>query len=162
MPWARPYREAPCEGLKPQPAAKEGFMYARTDHPGPVHTRDLRQDQRRGAAVGARRLAATAGTWPQPQRDAASAPPCSAAPDLFFAERPEEIRQARALCLQCPARGPCLDGALQRAEPWGVWGGQLILNGAIIPGKRARGRPRGASPMRGASTPSPLTKAGSR
>jgi WhiB family transcriptional regulator, redox-sensing transcriptional regulator len=137
-------------------------MYALTDHRGPADTRNLRQGQRRGATVGTPGLAATAGTWPRPQRDAATAPPCTAAPDLFFAERPEEIRQARALCLQCPARGPCLDGALQRAEPWGVWGGQLILNGAIIPGKRARGRPRGASPRRGASTPSPLAKAGSR
>jgi WhiB family transcriptional regulator, redox-sensing transcriptional regulator len=137
-----PYREAPCQGLKPQPAAEEGFMYARTDHRGQAHARNLGQGQRGGEAVRTLSLAA-AGTWPQ--RDDGTALPCSAAPDLFFAERPEQIRQARALCLQCPARGPCLEGALQRAEPWGVWGGQLILSGAIIPAKRGRGRPRSAS-----------------
>ncbi len=82
---------------------------------------------------------------PQSLRVAASEIPCQVAPDLFFAERPEEIRQAIALCQQCPARAACLDGALQRAEPWGVWGGELIVRGVIIPGKRARGRPRGAS-----------------
>ena len=39
-----------------------------------------------------------------------------------------------------------LDGvdirALDRGEPWGVWGGQLFLQGAVIPRKRPRGRPR--------------------
>ncbi len=70
---------------------------------------------------------------------------CSAAPDLFFAERPEEIRTAKALCQRCPLRGPCLDGALRRAEPWGVWGGELVMRGSIIAGKRARGRPRNSS-----------------
>ena len=118
-------------------------MYARTDLRGPVHTRNLGQGQRHREAVGSRRVPATPGNLLQPQRDAATALPCSAAPDMFFAEKPAEIRQARALCLQCPARGPCLDGALQRAEPWGVWGGELILRGAIIATKRARGRPRG-------------------
>ena len=118
-------------------------MYARTDLRGPVHTLNLGQGHRRREAPRNRRVAATPGDLLQPQRDAATALPCRAAPDLFFAEKPAEIRQARALCLQCPARVPCLDGALQRAEPWGVWGGQLILRGAIIPTKRARGRLRG-------------------
>ena len=126
-------------------------MYARTDHGGPVRTRNRGQGQRQREAVRNRRAATAAGAWLQSRRDAATALPCSAAPDLFFAERPEEIRQARALCLQCPAQGPCLDGALQRAEPWGVWGGELILRGAIIPTKRARGRPRGAATSEGAS-----------
>ena len=34
-----------------------------------------------------------------------------------------------------------LAGALERREPWGVWGGQLLLNGKVLQGKRRRGRP---------------------
>ena len=30
---------------------------------------------------------------------------------------------------------------LTRREPWGVWGGQLFLNGHILTAKRRRGRP---------------------
>ena len=33
-------------------------------------------------------------------------------------------------------------GALERREPWGVWGGELFLQGVVIPRKRPRGRPR--------------------
>ena len=33
-------------------------------------------------------------------------------------------------------------GALDRREPWGVWGGELFLQGVVIPRKRPRGRPR--------------------
>ena len=42
----------------------------------------------------------------------------------------------------CRARLACLAGALDRAEPWGVWGGELLMYGAIVPHKRPRGRPR--------------------
>ena len=42
----------------------------------------------------------------------------------------------------CPARVQCLAGALDREEPWGVWGGQLLVQGAVVPRKRPRGRPR--------------------
>jgi WhiB family redox-sensing transcriptional regulator len=35
----------------------------------------------------------------------------------------------------------CLDGALDRKEPCGVWGGQLIEDGVIIERKRRPGRP---------------------
>ncbi|CAN5130683.1 hypothetical protein BH18ACT4_BH18ACT4_10920 [soil metagenome] len=41
----------------------------------------------------------------------------------------------------CPAIAPCLQGALERREPWGVWGGQLFLNGRVLTNKRRRGRP---------------------
>ena len=33
-------------------------------------------------------------------------------------------------------------GALERREPWGVWGGELFDAGRVIPRKRPRGRPR--------------------
>ncbi|MFC7496940.1 MULTISPECIES: WhiB family transcriptional regulator [unclassified Nocardioides] len=63
-------------------------------------------------------------------------------PELWFAESPSDVEAAKALCLDCPVRTLCLDGALERREPWGVWGGQLFLQGVVIPRKRPRGRPR--------------------
>ncbi len=69
--------------------------------------------------------------------------PCqNGQPDLWFAERPEVLAVAQALCRRCPLRRPCLDDALTRREPWGVWGGQIVQGGAIIAHKRGRGRPR--------------------
>lgn len=73
----------------------------------------------------------------------AGTPPCqSADPELWFAESPDDVETAKALCQACPTRRSCLDGALERREPWGVWGGELLLQGAVIPRKRPRGRPR--------------------
>lgn len=62
--------------------------------------------------------------------------------ELWFAERPEAVELAKALCRSCPLREECLSGALARSEPWGVWGGQLLVDGAIVASKRGRGRPR--------------------
>jgi WhiB family transcriptional regulator, redox-sensing transcriptional regulator len=62
--------------------------------------------------------------------------------ELFFAESPSDVELAKALCQDCPVRAECLAGALERREPWGVWGGELFLQGAVIPRKRPRGRPR--------------------
>jgi WhiB family transcriptional regulator, redox-sensing transcriptional regulator len=63
-------------------------------------------------------------------------------PELWFAERPEDVEFAQALCAACPLQQVCLDGAKERCEPWGVWGGQLFERGVVIPRKRPRGRPR--------------------
>ena len=63
-------------------------------------------------------------------------------PELFFAESPADVEQAKALCVDCPVRQECLAGALDRREPWGVWGGQLFVNGVVVARKRPRGRPR--------------------
>ena len=63
-------------------------------------------------------------------------------PELWFAASPADVEFAKALCQECPVRSMCLDGALERREPWGVWGGQLFLQGVVIPRKRPRGRPR--------------------
>jgi WhiB family redox-sensing transcriptional regulator len=68
--------------------------------------------------------------------------PCTEDPELFFAESPSDVEQAKAMCRGCPARLACLTGALERREPWGVWGGELLLRGTIVPRKRPRGRPR--------------------
>ena len=63
-------------------------------------------------------------------------------PELWFAESPSDVEDAKTLCVACPVRALCLDGALERREPWGVWGGELFLQGVVIPRKRPRGRPR--------------------
>ena len=63
-------------------------------------------------------------------------------PDLFFAESPTDVERAKALCTDCPLRTACLAEALERREPWGVWGGELVLAGVVVPRKRPRGRPR--------------------
>ncbi|CUR58587.1 Transcription factor WhiB [metagenome] len=63
-------------------------------------------------------------------------------PELFFAELPSDVEYAKALCQDCPVQALCLSGALERREPWGVWGGELFLQGVVIPRKRPRGRPR--------------------
>ena len=69
--------------------------------------------------------------------------PCRANnPELWFAELPADVEFAKALCQACPVREICFDGALDRREPWGVWGGELFLQGVVIPRKRPRGRPR--------------------
>jgi WhiB family transcriptional regulator, redox-sensing transcriptional regulator len=67
---------------------------------------------------------------------------CGLAPELFFADDPGSIARARMLCASCQARAACLEGALQRGEPWGIWGGELLLNGVVVGAKRRRGRPR--------------------
>jgi WhiB family redox-sensing transcriptional regulator len=68
--------------------------------------------------------------------------PCTADPELFFAESPEDVEFAKALCRDCPVRLTCFAGAMERREPWGVWGGELFLRGEVVPRKRPRGRPR--------------------
>lgn len=60
---------------------------------------------------------------------------------LFFSDEPIATARAKAICSKCPLSAACLEGALERAEPWGVWGGQLIETGRIVADKRPRGRP---------------------
>jgi WhiB family redox-sensing transcriptional regulator len=63
-------------------------------------------------------------------------------PDLWFADSPAELELAKSLCADCPVRVECLAGALERGEPWGVWGGEIFERGVVIARKRPRGRPR--------------------
>jgi len=60
---------------------------------------------------------------------------------LFFSDELQDIAEAKRICAQCPVLANCLEGALERREPWGVWGGQLFRNGRILASKRRRGRP---------------------
>ena len=63
-------------------------------------------------------------------------------PELFFADSPADVEYAKSLCATCPVRLDCLTGALERREPWGVWGGEWFVQGVVVPRKRPRGRPR--------------------
>jgi WhiB family redox-sensing transcriptional regulator len=60
---------------------------------------------------------------------------------VFFSEELQDIAAAKAICASCPVILDCLEGAIDRHEPWGVWGGQMFLNGKILATKRRRGRP---------------------
>ena len=52
-----------------------------------------------------------------------------------------DVARAKAICSKCALAIACLAGGLERQEPWGVWGGQLFVNGSIVAQKRRRGRP---------------------
>lgn len=69
-------------------------------------------------------------------------------PDLWFAESPAVLQKAKELCAQCPVRLECLVSAIDRREPWGVWGGEIFEQGVVIAQKRGRGRPRKNAPVR--------------
>jgi WhiB family redox-sensing transcriptional regulator len=74
--------------------------------------------------------------------------------DLFFSDEIPDIEIAKALCSTCSLVVPCLQGALARREPAGVWGGHLFADGEVIARKRKRGRP----PKVAVSVPSEQTR----
>ncbi len=93
----------------------------------------ITEDQGAGGALGALLDAAPQAELGLPCRDGDA--------DLWFAESPAQLEQAKALCGGCPIQAECLAGALERGEPWGVWGGQIFERGAVVPRKKPRGRP---------------------
>jgi WhiB family transcriptional regulator, redox-sensing transcriptional regulator len=86
-------------------------------------------------------LNTTASKLSRPQHLAACANGTGNLNDLFFSENAEEIAEAKTICSTCILQSDCLQAALQRREPWGVWGGELLSNGHILAVKRKRGRP---------------------
>lgn len=60
---------------------------------------------------------------------------------LFFSEDEFDIARAKAVCSRCGLAEQCLSGALQRNEAYGVWGGELLIDGTVVAVKRGRGRP---------------------
>ena len=51
---------------------------------------------------------------------------------LFFSEVPLDIARAKAICGKCTLADTCRQAAVDRAEPWGVWGGVSIENGKVV------------------------------
>jgi WhiB family redox-sensing transcriptional regulator len=84
----------------------------------------------------------------QPGTPTATAPDDRLAPcvgpqgNWFFSEDAVQIEKAKKLCGTCPHQADCLAGALERREPWGVWGGRLLHLGAVVSARPTRGRPR--------------------
>ncbi len=60
---------------------------------------------------------------------------------LFFSDDEFDIARAKAICKKCGLATACLTGALDRVETYGVWGGQLVVDGVVVAVKRGRGRP---------------------
>lgn len=60
---------------------------------------------------------------------------------LFFSDDEVDIARAKAICSKCGLSNICLADALERCEPYGVWGGELLVEGVIVAVKRGRGRP---------------------
>ncbi len=44
-------------------------------------------------------------------------------PDLFYPQRGQDLRAAKALCRGCPVRIECLEVSLAGDERFGIWGG---------------------------------------
>ncbi len=60
---------------------------------------------------------------------------------LFFSDHVLDIARAKAICARCALTESCLSDAIDREEPWGVWGGQLLSGGRVVANKRPGGRP---------------------
>ena len=63
-------------------------------------------------------------------------------PDLFFPEEGESTAPAKRICAQCPVRTQCLEYALAKREPYGVFGG-------LSEGERTRLLSRRAAAQKG-------------
>ena len=81
-------------------------------------------------------------------------------PDMWFSDSPAQLELAKSLCGDCPLRVECLAGAVERNEPWGVWGGEIFERGAVVPRKRPRGRPRKVDVARDAELAQALVLSG--
>ena len=76
---------------------------------------------------------------------------------VFFSDEIVDIELAKAICAGCNLERSCLQGALARREPAGVWGGQLFVEGHVVAFKRKRGRPR-KSPVAAATAPTAMVR----
>jgi WhiB family redox-sensing transcriptional regulator len=68
--------------------------------------------------------------------------PCRGLGWLFFSEDEQSVDRAKEICAGCRRSATCLSGALDRREACGVWGGELLRFGEVLPGVPKRGRPR--------------------
>ncbi len=61
-------------------------------------------------------------------------------PELFFPERGETTRHAKAVCSRCLVCQECLEYALANAEKFGVWGGTSERERRKLRRQRAAGK----------------------
>ena len=92
--------------------------------------------------------------FPAELMPAFTAVPCVGKTELYFpasalhwSVRNAAVDQAKALCRTCHERARCLDFALERNEPDGVWGGELLREGRVIPAYPRPGRPARLVPV---------------
>jgi WhiB family redox-sensing transcriptional regulator len=128
-----------------------GIQEALADRDSPDHrpTDDQEPDRRRKRAGEKAMNAAEYNQVIAEERwraEARCADTSSALVELFFSEQLDDILRAKAFCQGCPVREACLDAAIGRREPWGVWGGELFANGKVLAQKRRRGRPPKVAP----------------
>lgn len=69
-------------------------------------------------------------------------------PELWFADDQSGVDAAQRLCRACPLQARCLDAAIARREPCGVWGGELFQRGEVVAMLKPKGRPRNDAPAR--------------
>jgi WhiB family redox-sensing transcriptional regulator len=126
-----------------KPAVSRPLTATREMEVTPMQLAAPETDQREDAVDNLTALTALSALADLTQRVVDEQLPCRANdPELFFADSPADVEYAKTLCLDCPARLECLTGALERREPWGVWGGEWFVQGVVVPRKRPRGRPR--------------------
>jgi WhiB family redox-sensing transcriptional regulator len=46
-------------------------------------------------------------------------------PEIFYPKKGASLKPARSLCQRCPVSTPCLNDALERNDPFGVWAGTV-------------------------------------
>lgn len=60
-------------------------------------------------------------------------------PELWFPERGGSSVEAKRICMRCPERVDCLEGALERSEQYGIFGGLSERERARIRRQRRAG-----------------------
>jgi WhiB family redox-sensing transcriptional regulator len=61
-------------------------------------------------------------------------------PDLFFPDRGESTREAKAVCAECAVREQCREYALVTVQKFGIWGGLSERERRRIRARRAAER----------------------
>jgi WhiB family transcriptional regulator, redox-sensing transcriptional regulator len=69
-------------------------------------------------------------------------PACTADPDLFYSDDPEDADYAKSVCRRCPLRLNCLEGAMDRREAYGIFGGKDPAERGALTKKRNQHGPR--------------------
>lgn len=66
--------------------------------------------------------------------------------EWWFSYADDKTELAKSICRSgrdgagCPAKELCLSGAIKRKEFWGVWGGEIVRHGEVVPYQRIDAR----------------------